>query len=309
MPSTPKLWSREELEVEAQTSINAFVDRRLAEPRERYLVHFKQRRQALIRLARALQGVTLETLNAQTARVILNDPDMFDALRYVAGPPISADDLAVMVNRSIAKLLKSHLQQDDELVRDILFLIHDLADPARFPWIAASRPARLQEVKTALTATAALHASQSLQTERRGYGRKVETRLADALEERGFNKVKTPNKSRITSPSHWPSPQTFYGECTVYGRKADLFIGLTDGRCVAVEAKDSSSALNSVKRVLNDTAAKAEHWRRETGTQVLAVALLSGVFKVESLLSAQDSGLYLVWTHDLGQFVDWLKVQ
>jgi hypothetical protein len=39
------------------------------------------------------------------------------------------------------------------------------------------------------------------------------------------------------------------------------------------------------------------------------VALLSGVFKVESLMQAQESGLYLVWSHDLDGFVEWIKTQ
>jgi hypothetical protein len=81
----------------------------------------------------------------------------------------------------------------------------------------------------------------------------------------GYEKVKTPNKSRVTAPMHFPRARQFYGECAVYGRKTDLFIGLADGRVAAVEAKDSSSVVNSVKRVLNDTAAKAKHWNLHAG--------------------------------------------
>src|SRR3546814_6840336 len=52
-------------------------------------------------------------------------------------------------------------------------------------------------------------------------------------------------------------------------RKTDLLIGLSDGRAVAVEAKDSASVLNSVKRVLNDTAAKARYWDSQCGKTVV----------------------------------------
>src|SRR3546814_9023358 len=99
-------------------------------------------------------------------------------------------------------------------------------------------------------------------TVRRGYGRNVEVALSDALIARGFERVAAPNGGRIVAPNQHPAPRTFYPECSLRARKTDLLIGLSDGRAVAVEAKDSASVLNSVKRVLNDTAAKARYWDR-----------------------------------------------
>lgn len=148
-----------------------------------------------------------------------------------------------------------------------------------------------------------------MQTERRAYGRVVEGKLRERLQLLGYEPVKTPNKGRITTPMHMPRAKSFYGECSVQGRRADLLIGLSDGRIVAVEAKDSSSVVNSVKRVLNDTAAKARHWHTKFGETLIPVALLSGVFGTDSLRSAQASGLYLVWSHDLDSFIDWLAGQ
>jgi hypothetical protein len=95
----------------------------------------------------------------------------------------------------------------------------------------------------------------------------------------------------------------------VYGRKVDLFIALRTGRMIALEAKDSSSALNSTKRLLNDTAAKAKHYSVAAGKNIISVALLSGVFKASDLIEAQNAGLYLVWAHDLDGFIDWIKSQ
>lgn len=74
-------------------------------------------------------------------------------------------------------------------------------------------------------------------------------------------------------------------------------------------SKDSSSALNSTKRLLNDTAAKAKHYQVAAGKNVISVALLSGVFKVADLGEAQAAGLYLVWAHDLDEFVAWIGLQ
>src|SRR3546814_17580956 len=74
-------------------------------------------------------------------------------------------------------------------------------------------------------------------TERRGYGRKVEVALSDALIARGFERVAAPNGGRIVAPNQHPAPRTFYPECGLRARKTDLLIGLSDGRAVAVEAK------------------------------------------------------------------------
>jgi hypothetical protein len=231
-------------------------------------------------------------------------------VRYVAGPPVSKDDLGVLVTRDIKGVTKGGLKKSDELPAQVLHLICRLADPYRFPWVADNRrPPRPHELRTAIRSTMVLHAAQTLATERRGYGRLVEKRLETRLIELGFAKQKAPNKGKISAPIHYPMFPQFYGECTVHGRKVDLFIALPNGRMIAVEAKDSSSGLNSVKRILNDTAAKARHFASEAGKTIVTVALLSGVFKVESLKKAQESELYLVWSHDLDGFVEWIKTQ
>ena len=179
-----------------------------------------------------------------------------------------------------------------------------------------------------------MHATQSLQTERRGYRETVERRLEERLSELGFVKLsgkkqkkplKTeagtpplpapvllppfPARAKVTQPSHHPPYPYFYGECTVYSRKVDLFIALRTGRMIALEAKDSSSGLNSKKRLLNDTGGKAKAYTVAAGKNIISVALLSGVFKLSDLQAAQEFGLYLVWAHDLDGFIDWIKSQ
>lgn len=306
---TPTIWSDEELAEQAQQSIEAFVDRRLKEPRDRYRDHLVQRQRAFFRLFRMLAVVDPANPDPKIVREILLDSELLDALRYVAGPPVSEDDLNVLVTRSTARITKKRIKTEDSLAKVILHLICNMADPIRFPWIDDRRIPAAHELKHAIRATTTLHATQTLQTERCGYGRTIEKVLNDRLTELRYQKVKGPNKNKITSPSHWPRAQTFYGECTVYGRKADILIGLADGRIVAVEAKNSSSALNSTKRVLNDTAAKAKHWNTKAGEEIVPVALLSGVFSLANLKAAQASGLYLVWTHELDSFVAWLSTQ
>jgi hypothetical protein len=267
------------------------------------------RRKAVLKLFKVLAGVDPSRPEPGIVREVLLDGELLDALRYVAGPPVSSDDLAVLVTRSTARLSSKQLRTDDTLVSDTLKLICALADPARFPWIAPRRAPSRRELVAAISSTAVVHATQTLQTERRAHGKFVERQLESRLLEAGFSKSRPPARARIESPKHWPRERTFFGECLVYQRKCDLLIGTSDGRIVAVEAKDSSSVVNSVKRVLNDTAAKARHWQVMAGKEIVPVALLSGVFGSTHLAAAQSSGLFLVWAHELDGFVDWLLAQ
>ena len=306
---TPAVWNDDDLEEHAQKALEEFVDRRLSEPRERYTVHIAQHRAAIERLFHQLADIDPKNPDPATVRAILLDDDLLRALRYVTGPPTSEDDLGVLVMRSASRLTKTRLKESDELPVSVLQLICQLADPVRFPWVGSGRPPQPHEIKLAIRATTALHASQSLQTERRSYGKEVERQFENHLIAQGFTKARSPARGIVSAPKHYPGAKSFYGECTVYGRKVDLLLALEDGRVVAVEAKDSSSVTNSVKRVMNDTAAKAKHWHSKAGEQIIPVALLSGVFGLENLKDAQRSGLYLVWTHDLGSFTDWLATQ
>ncbi len=91
-------------------------------------------------------------------------------------------------------------------------------------------------------------------------------------------------------------------------RKADFIIGVPDGRIMALECKVSNSALNSIKRLNNDAAIKAEIWRQDFGDRnVVPAAVLAGVYKSSHLESAQERGLCLFWSHSLElQLVKWL---
>jgi len=332
---TPRKWSDDELEAGAARAVQEFVDRRLAEPGGRYLVHVEARRGALLDLFRLLRHIDPTRPDPAIIREILQDRELFDALRYVGGPPVSEDDLGVLVTRSVQGLNKTDIRTQDRLPIEILQLICRIADPTRFPWITERRDPTARELRLALAATASMHAAQSLQTERRGHGKIIEQRFEQRLIDLGFRKIsgetarlarhrarasaapenvvleppRFPARGRVTQPTHHPVYPQFYGECTVYGRKVDLFVALRTGRMIALEAKDSSSALNSTKRLLNDTAAKARHYTAEAGRNIISVALLSGVFKLSDLKSAQDNGLYLVWAHDIDGFIDWIQSQ
>jgi hypothetical protein len=97
-------------------------------------------------------------------------------------------------------------------------------------------------------------------------------------------------------------------ECLVGTRKADLVGRLFDGRIMPVECKVSNSSTNSIKRLNNDAAVKAETWIADLGrTQVVPAAVLSGVFKVRNLEQAQERGLTIFWAHDLDKLVEFVN--
>jgi len=120
----------------------------------------------------------------------------------------------------------------------------------------------------------------------------------------GLSKVPT---RTVNTFNQIPKPNQFCRESLLGTRKADFVVGLPDQRVMAIECKVSNSSTNSVKRLNNDAAAKAEAWIGQFGTRnVVPVAVLSGVYKIHNLIDAQHRGLTLFWAHDLDQLTDWI---
>src|SRR5262249_3696127 len=137
-------------------------------------------------------------------------------------------------------------------------------------------------------------------TLRRNAAKKAqEARVAQALIGAGFERV-TINRGNVAIIDEGPARGQFCLEKPLAGRKADLIVRLWDGRGLAIECKVSNSGTNSVKRILNDAAAKAETWKNRLGQdQVIPTAVVSGVFKVHNLQEAQRRQLSLFWAHRL----------
>ncbi len=166
-------------------------------------------------------------------------------------------------------------------------------------------PIESEKVASVL-ASAALIATQRLGTSRRHESkRSQEQQIEDALLHVAFKKV--PTRPVQTLPQA-PALGEFCGESMFGTRKADFLVRLWDHRVLALECKVSNSYLNSVKRLKNDAAAKAEVWRRDFGeTQVVPAAVISGVYKRGMLEEVQRRGLTIFWAHDMGMMVDWIE--
>lgn len=268
----PPRWSDEELDADLNTAASVFRQERLHEPVEQYREAFDDyvtrirtlldRTDCLSRLASVSQGASdqepspedLQNMAAAVDELLGEDPGL-EALRYLTGPPISADDLKTLAEASLAP---SRLRDDPEAAARIFGVVLASLDAKRFPWVAEQRRPDRAELRAATLASASLMATQRVQTNRKSLARTAqETHVADYLAGAGFTAV-GPREIRTSDDA--PGRGPFCRECMFGDRKADLVVRLNDGRIMPIECKVSNSATNSVKRLNNDAAVKADAW-------------------------------------------------
>jgi len=297
----PPRWSESELETGRQRAIADFRRARMEEPLEAYIEAFEEKQATFEDLLE--QTVDLSQLAAQ-ALSILTDPRLADALRYLAGPPISLDDLKVVAD--VPSLSPTTLRADPALAQRLIETVLLGVDRRRFPWIAESREPTEPERAAAILASAALFASQRVETDRRSEGKaEQENRVEELLLSERFQKVQT---RVVNTLAEAPAPGEFCRESMLVTRKADVLVGLWDRRVLPIECKVSNSFTNSIKRLNNDAAIKAEVWREDLGVvNVVPAAVLSGVYKLKHLVEVQRRGLALFWAHDLEKLADWIS--
>jgi len=298
----PPIWIQAELEEEAAAARALFRNERLSEPLENWKATFERYKTSFERLFAEYNLANPTALTPDQVATIFRDR-LDDALRYIAGPPISADDLKVLAE--VQSLAPSRI--DADAAQRILATIMQALDTKRFPWIENGRGPTEAERAAAVLASAALITAQRVSTDRRNEGKGAQERaLKDFLRSIGFTEARARD---IRTLDDAPARASFCAESLVGSRKADVPVRLFDGRLMPIECKVSNSTLNSVKRINNDAAVKASIWRDELGrNQVVPVALLSGVFRVANLMQAQtSSGLTLFWAHrleKLQEFID-----
>jgi hypothetical protein len=297
---TPPRWTADELEDGRRRAIEEFRRERMEEPLEAYLEAFDERQGAFEDLLETT--VDLSRLG-EHALAILTDPKLFEAFRYLAGPPISVDDLKVLA--AAESLSAKKLQADPELAARLVETVQLGLDKRRFPWVGEGREPSEAEKSAAILASAALVAAQRVATLRRSEGKsEQERRVEELLLSIGMNKVQT---RVVNTLGEAPEPGEFCRESLLVPRKADLLVGLWDRRAMPIECKVSNSFTNSIKRLNNDAAIKAEIWRKDFGdANVVPTAVLSGVYKLKHLVEVQRRGLTLFWAHDLEKLGAWI---
>lgn len=297
---SPPRWSSDELAEDASTATQFFREVRMREPLEQYL-------DAFTRYRATLEDLIEETLDLTQLRdqavELLTRADVLTAIRYLASPPISSDDLKVLAD---AKLSPTRLRESPEMARRVIDTVLLGLDRERFPWVSEDREPTHVERDAAILSSAALIASRTVLTVRSNDAKDdQEDAVAECLKAHSLIEVE---RRPVSNTSHLPAPGEFCRESMFGSRKADLVVTLWDGRSMPVECKVSNSSTNSVKRLNNDAAVKAKTWNQEFGTSnVVPVAVLSGVFKVHNLAAAQRDGLTLFWAHRLEAMVEFIE--
>lgn len=301
MPAQPPRWDEQRLEADRQLAIERFRDERINESLGAYLENFAHYRTAIERLLSSTDELAALAVQASA---VLADEDLLYIARYLAGPPVSADDLRVLAD---ARLTPASIRAEPEsAVRAVETILRGL-DRERFAWVAEQRQPSAEERRIAVVATAALIASQRVRTGRQTDApQRQEALVKSWLADAGF--VEEPPRS---VPTVFAAPEVgrFTGECVVgASRKADIVVRMWDGRIMPIECKVSNSELNSIKRLTNDAAVKARVWIDDLGrNNVVPVAVLSGVFGLRHLVEAQDRGLTLFWAHSLRELVSFIS--
>lgn len=301
-PIMPPRWSDDQFDEELQKSIHIFRERRMQEPLEQYLEAFEVSRDAIDTVLEST--VDLTTL-LDKAVDVLSDAELLPAVRYLAGPPISADDLRTLAVD--ASLTPSRLRADPAMAKRVIEVVLFGVDRGRFPWLSEDREPTESERQAAVIATAALLAQRSVMTNRANESKdEQELAIRNRLVQAGMLEVERRNARNM---SEAPATGTFCGESQFGSRKADIIVRLYDGRIMPIEAKVSNSSTNSVKRLNNDAAVKARQWTQEFGTSnVVPAAVLGGVFKIHNLRSAQDQDhLTIFWAHNLNAMVEFIN--
>lgn len=301
MSATPPRWSKEEFEADRDQAIEAFREQRMGEPLELYLDAFDTYREAV----ETLLETTVDLSRLSDAAIdVLTDPELLIAVRYLAGPPISADDLKTVAEASLAP---SRLRADPVMARRVIDTVLLGLDRNRFLWISEDREPTEEERAAAAMASAALIASQRVQTARRNES-KDEQEAAVAERLRDDNHLDEVGTRVIRTLSDAPGLGEFCRESQFGERKADLIVRLWDNRVMPIECKVSNSSVNSVKRLNNDAAAKAPVWLRDFGAaQTVPAAVLAGVYERHNLEQAQENGMAIFWAHDLDKLVGWIE--
>ena len=301
MHPAPK-WNKQQLTADAAAARSIFRKERLEEPLAKWTKAFDAYSANFARLLGEHGGSDPDTITPERVAAIFAD-ELGDELRYLAGPPISADDLKVLAETSLAP---GRLAKDAEAAKRVIDTIRQAIDPVRFPWIHEHRKPNAAETAAAILASAAMLTKQRVQTDRANESKGAQEAAVKAFL-LGMQFKDVPPRD-IGTLAAAPASGEFCGESYVGTRKADVVVRLHDGRLMPLECKVSNSSTNSVKRLNNDAAAKASTWTREFGTiQVVPAAMLSGVFKIHNLEQAQDANLTIFWAHRLDAMREFIE--
>lgn len=182
----PPRWTDDQLKEDIQRATAIFRRERMQEPLEAYLDAFEEYHRIVEDLLRS--SVDLTRID-EGATEILTDRTLLEAFRYVAGPPLSEDDLKTL---SEAMLTPARLRDNPAMVSRIVEVVRLGLDRRRFPWVLQNREPTEEERKSAVLASACLMATRRAGTARRNEGKGAQELLVEnTLSAAGLTKVST----------------------------------------------------------------------------------------------------------------------
>jgi hypothetical protein len=174
--SYPARWTVEELTTDATTAAQQFRAERLAAS-DSWQTQYNQARKKFELLFNKLSDLAPTTITDASLTETYS-LGLGEALRYLAGPPISDDDLQVIAD--VDSVAPGILKKNPEAVRKVFNVIERVIDPYRFPWMETKTPPTDQQREAALLASSVLLAAQRIATERRSDGKEnQETRVKE----------------------------------------------------------------------------------------------------------------------------------
>ena len=225
----PPIWTEAQLDAARERAEEHFRQGRHTEPLELYLDMFDEYRGVVEEVLE--QTVDLTELQRE-APALLADKRKQEVFRYLSGPPVSLDDLKVLVEAK--SLAASQFKSDPNLVGRLVGFLQDWHDRRRFPWVTGEWVPEEHERTAAVMATTALLAMRRLETLRRNQGKNLQEQLvASQLRRSRFSQVQT---RRVSTLARAPKPGEFCRESHLGSRKADFIIGIWDNRRAIAES-------------------------------------------------------------------------
>lgn len=336
-PALPFTWTHEEIHADAAAARTALIDRRKALIKSE-LDNLKDRQfptntraiqDAITCMETCIQGAYDANI-CQTSLSNLMKKDSGgikrEALRYLAYPPISQDDLiatAEIVSFTPKTIDAKSAPQDSAEIPDaksakrVMQTIGDSLDSVRFEWLIdpSGFKAKNQEAaalvaakKFALESTAMMMSAQQTQTARRSTEKsELESQVHTLLISQGF--AEKPKKKLLnTGDLHKNLAYgEFMKECTVSTENADFVVCLNDGRFLFIECKASNSEINSRKRLNKEATKNVKVWLDAFGNSIVGSCAIRGIFKPDYVIEAQNHGVHIFWAHNLTALSDFLK--
>lgn len=290
----PPVWTRAELAEQRIESINAFIAWWKGKGATAYREHFATALDSVGKLFSETNNLVTFDASALRGRA----QNIREVARYLAGPPLSEDDLKIVAGVTSLWTLE-HLEAVTSVIRSVI-------DTERFPWLIGDiRQPEPSELEAAKRWTAGLLAAQKAATERRLDASKRQEQAVDDVMQAaplGFQKV-VPRQIRSVRDI---DPGQYCRQSMVGGTRADLTVGLKD-RLLVIECKVSNSEVNSYKRLNHEIGDKASRWNSAFGEQAVPAAVLAGAFSLANLEAAQDAGLSIFWEHELRALVEFVE--